>query len=146
MGRGKKEKIDDRGDLSLDGGNAFSLSIGELLGKSRKAEPSEPPAAKKDAATGPAVPPMASGDFLRGVQQATLHREASGRGGRTVTLVSLRPEPNPQTAEALAKAMRKGLGCGSHVEGAKVVLQGDIQDRAGQWLEKQGVKRVVMGN
>ena len=48
--------------------------------------------------------------------------------------------------EKLAKEMRKGLGCGSFVEEGNVILQGDICDRAAEWLLKKGVKDVVSGN
>lgn len=88
----------------------------------------------------------AADQFLAGAAQATLHRESSGRGGRTVTVLTLKPAPAAQAADAIAKAMRKGLGCGSRVEGAKIVLQGDIQERAKAWLAPRGVKKIVMGN
>ena len=48
--------------------------------------------------------------------------------------------------EKLAREMRKGLGCGSFVEEGNVILQGDICDRAREWLLKNGVKEVVCGN
>ncbi len=74
-----------------------------------------------------------------------LQRETAGRGGKTVTIVSLREAP-PVDLEALAKALRKGLGCGSHIEGDRIVLHGDIVDRASGWLEQKGAKRIVRGN
>ena len=116
----------------------FSVSIGEAMGMAKKADKSlKPPKEKSEPA------PVGS---LESVQQFTLHRESSGRGGRIVTAVSIKPPLAPAAAESLAKAMRKGLGCGSHVENGRIILQGDIQERAEQWLVKQGARRVVMGN
>ena len=43
-----------------------------------------------------------------------------------------------------AREMRRA-GCGSFVEGGNVILQGDICDRAAEWLLKKGVKEVVSG-
>ncbi|GHV26565.1 hypothetical protein FACS1894167_00080 [Synergistales bacterium] len=81
--------------------------------------------------------------FIRGVTQAALHMERAGRGGRTVTTITLKPEIGQKSMELMAKAMRQGLGCGSHIEDAKIVIQGDNRERAKIWLEKHGVKRVV---
>ena len=62
-----------------------------------------------------------------------------------VTLVRLKGNELPD-AEELAKALRKGLGCGSHVGEECIVLQGNIADRAEEWFAKKGVKRIVLGN
>jgi translation initiation factor 1 (eIF-1/SUI1) len=83
---------------------------------------------------------------IAALKQVTLHRESAGRGGRTATLVSLRPCPAPDELEGLAKALRKGLGCGARVEGERVALQGDIPDRARDWFLKKGAGKVVRGN
>jgi translation initiation factor 1 (eIF-1/SUI1) len=83
---------------------------------------------------------------IAALKQVTLHRESAGRGGRTVTLVSLRPCPAPDELGDLAKALRKGLGCGARVEGERVALQGDIPDRARDWFLKKGAGKVVRGN
>lgn len=148
VAREKKRKIEQDGDVSVGQEQGLSMSIGSLFGKpdiqtedsKDKPKQSTPPPLKASAN------PMDVNAFLLSLTQATLHREASGRGGRTVTIVGMKPEPNTKLAEEIAKAMRKGLGCGSHVEGTKVVLQGDIQERAEAWLTKQGTKKVVMGN
>ena len=135
MAREKKKRIDF---VEQD----FSVSIGEAMGMARGentqlADQSEKPRKKSE--------PAGTGS-LESVQQFTLHRESSGRGGRIVTAVSMKPPLVPAAAESLARSMRKGLGCGSHVEGGRIILQGDIQERAENWLAKQGAKRVVMGN
>lgn len=74
-----------------------------------------------------------------------LRRERKGRKGKTVTLVeglSL----SGQGLETVARRMRRDLGCGSHVEGEIVVLQGDQVERAFIWLEREGVSHIVKGN
>jgi translation initiation factor 1 (eIF-1/SUI1) len=57
--------------------------------------------------------------------------------------VELRPAPDKNVAEELAKIMRRSLGCGSHVEGRKIILQGDMRERAAVWLEKHGVREII---
>jgi translation initiation factor 1 (eIF-1/SUI1) len=81
--------------------------------------------------------------FIQSVTQAALHMERAGRGGRTVTAITLKPELGKKETELMAKALRQGLGCGSHIEDAKIIIQGDNRERAKIWLEKHGVKRVV---
>ncbi len=39
--------------------------------------------------------------------------------------------------------MKSALGCGAVVEGEDVVLLGSLVERAADWLEGQGAKRVV---
>jgi predicted translation initiation factor SUI1 len=79
------------------------------------------------------------------IEKLVLRREKKGRGGKTVTVVS---GFNMQSArlEDLSRTMRKALGCGSTVEEGTIVLQGDITDRTRTWLEKQGAKKVIVGN
>jgi translation initiation factor 1 len=132
VSKNKKQKIISDKDISLGEAATFSLSIGEALGKPGASAESD------------VLPDIES--FMASVSQATLHRETSGRGGKTVTLLGMTPAPDKKTAEALAKAMRKALGCGSHVEGARIVLQGDNRERAEAWLVKCGVRKIAMGN
>jgi translation initiation factor 1 (eIF-1/SUI1) len=143
MAKERKKKIGRDGDIALDGDEKFSVSIGTVTGMRDEA-----PGEKIPAPSGAGAPDAAA--YLAGVAQVTLHREASGRGGRIVTIATFKPAPDRVTADAVAKEMRKGLGCGSHVEsadrGPRVVLQGDIRDRAGQWLSKNRVKKIVRGN
>lgn len=141
--RGKKKKIEvGTADVQAEG---LSLSIGALLGREippKSAAETQMPAQKTGAAKGAQ---KTLTELLPGLTQVTLHRESSGRGGRRVTLVRLKGGELPD-AEELAKALRKGLGCGSHVEEESIVLQGDIADRAEEWFAKKGVKRIVLGN
>lgn len=129
MSRSRRINFDD-----FDGADA---TIGEVLGLGSPRAEERPREREKKS-----EPVRGDVKFA----QATLHRETSGRGGRTVTAVALKPQPDERTAGELAKAMRHALGCGSRVEGARIILQGDIQGRAKQWLESYGVKKVVLGN
>ena len=81
---------------------------------------------------------------LLGVPQkeVALQRQRAGRGGKTVTLVIL-PQDYKGDTTALAKELRKGLGCGSTIEDGKIVLQGDIADRAEAWFAKKGVTKIT---
>ncbi|OPZ86656.1 MAG: translation initiation factor Sui1 [bacterium ADurb.Bin429] len=90
------------------------------------------------------VPP-ADESTLAGQGKLVLRRERKGRGGKTVTLLTGLALP-PARMEALARALRKALGCGSSVEGTMIVLQGDIAPRAEEWLRARGAKQVVRGN
>lgn len=72
-----------------------------------------------------------------------IRRELKGRGGKTVTRISGLPAAH---REALASQMKKKLGCGAVIEGDDVVLLGDLQDRAADWLTERGAPRVIKGN
>ena len=142
MAKSKKKKIGEQGDISFDGDEKLSLSIGALSGAPHT--PSEPKTPEPKAVPGQPGSDIAL--FLKSIQQVTLHRESSGRGGRIVTAVATKPAPDKATAETLARTMKKDLGCGAHVENLRVLLQGSIQTRAEEWFLKQGVKKIVMGN
>jgi len=73
-----------------------------------------------------------------------LRRERKGRGGRTVTVIAGLLLPAPGLAE-VARRLRRALGCGASVEGATIVLQGDLGERAAEWLTARGARRVVRG-
>ena len=140
--REKKKKV-EIGTAGMEEG--LSLSIGALLGKEvppQSVEETRNPAKKTETAK---ERQKTLAELLAGLTQVTLHRESSGRGGRMVTLVRLKGNELPD-AEELAKALRKGLGCGSHVGEECIVLQGNIADRAEEWFAKKGVKRIVLGN
>jgi translation initiation factor 1 (eIF-1/SUI1) len=139
VSRGKKAEGFE--DVSIGGDPGVSVSIGDLLGVPARAAHDGGGVRDAAAEASPGVP-----EFIRGASQITMHRESSGRGGRTVTIVSVKPEPDSATAQSLAKLIRRGLGCGSHVEGLRVVLHGDIMDRAEAWFKKHGARRIVRGN
>ncbi|HJL05680.1 MAG TPA: translation initiation factor [Polyangiaceae bacterium LLY-WYZ-15_(1-7)] len=114
--------------------NPFAaLTGGAPEAKLASAEPEAPAEPEGDAAPGE----------LRFSEKVVLRRETKGRGGKTVTRVSGLPASH---REALAKRMKKALGCGAKVEGEDVILLGSVVDRAADWLADEGAKRVVRGN
>lgn len=135
----KKKKLSSGEGFSVGGGSGLGMSIGSLL--KGGAEPAEIPAAQ-DKQQPQASQPAAGVCALAGLAKAALQRRSAGCGGKIVTVVVL-PQGAKVDPEALAKEMRKALGCGSRVEDGRVVLQGDIADRAKEWLLKKGVKNVV---
>lgn len=140
MKKNKNSKIENT-DIFSATDETFSLSIGELMGREKpQTSPETPPAPPPPSA--PHTPQDAVGSFA----QVTLHRQSAGRGGKTVTLVAIKPPQAPAMLETLAGALRKDLGCGSRVEEGRIVLQGNIPDRAQEWFVKKGARKVVRGN
>ncbi len=72
-----------------------------------------------------------------------VRRENKGRGGKTVTRIA---GLAPEDLEALAARMKKALGCGATVVDGDLMLLGNVQDRAIEWLSREGARRVVRGN
>ena len=75
----------------------------------------------------------------------SLQHQRAGRGGKTVTLISVssgEAEPKlKQNLEALLKELKKSLGCGGQIEEGKIILHGEIADRATEWFAKMGAKQ-----
>ena len=64
----------------------------------------------------------------------------------TVAQVSLSvslPQDYRGDTAALAKELRKALGCGSAMEEGKIVLQGDLMERVEAFFNKKGVAKVT---
>ncbi|MCA9610150.1 MAG: translation initiation factor [Myxococcales bacterium] len=95
-----------------------------------------PPAPVEEA---PADEAPAPGAGPRFPHKVVVRREKKGRGGKTVTRIQGIPEAE---REALAARLKKALGCGAAVEGEDLVLLGSLVDRAADWLEAEGAKRV----
>lgn len=129
MARKKHEKVD------LGGGGGGGLgALGDLLAAQGLGASAAPPEA-------PQPPPAPEERGRPG--RVVLRCERKGRGGKTVTTLTnhgLAPEP----LAALAKRLRKALGCGAGVEAETVVLSGDQRDGAARLLEADGW-RVVRG-
>lgn len=89
--------------------------------------------------------PTAGGFDLTRAARLIVRRERKGHGGRTVTVVDGLALP-AVGLEALARAMRKALGCGSWVDGGRVVLQGDRPEAAAAWLSRHGARQITRGN
>jgi translation initiation factor 1 len=102
--------------------------------------PAPTPTVRSPAADGAAAPSGAGG--LRG--KVVIRREKKGRGGKTATVLEGAPIAAADRA-ALAKRLRKAMGCGAREEGQTVVVQGDQREAVKAWLEKEGAT-VVVGN
>ncbi len=76
------------------------------------------------------------------VGRAVVQLQRAGRGGKEVTVVT-HLELTADARERWIKDMKSALGCGGHVDGAALVLQGDQRDRVRAWLIARGVKRVT---
>jgi translation initiation factor 1 len=87
-----------------------------------------------------------SGDLdLSRCGKLVVRRERKGHGGKTVTVIEGLGLP-PTRLQALARTMRMAFGCGSRVDGARVVVQGDLASSVDAWLRQRGARHVVMGN
>ena len=117
-------------------------TLGELL-RQRGVAVAE---ATPPAPAAPSAAPAVAGEFdLSAARKLVVRRERKGHGGKTVTVVDGLALPAAKT-EALARAMRKALGCGSWVDEGRVVLQGDRADAAAVWLTRHGARQVARGN
>lgn len=143
MARKKRKNFDSEDGISIGSNEQLGLSIRGLLGvESEKSEnkydentekQKKDKIAKQDVLT-----------LLKDISKVIVRRRTSGFGGKTVTQLSLSTESNIEL-EILAKELRKGLGCGSHVENGLIFLQGDISDRVEEWFLKKGVKKAQIG-
>ena len=128
MAKKKKTKVDTNGgDSGGFGGLGSLLQASGLEG----------------GGTAAAAAPAKPAGKPRKPGRVVLRREKKGRGGKVVTTLT-RHKLDEAAAKALAKRLRKALGCGATVEGDEVVLQGDQRDRAADLLEGEGWK-VVRG-
>jgi translation initiation factor 1 len=71
-------------------------------------------------------------------------RSRKGRGGKTVTAVR-GLAGSADELDAIARELKKALGCGATVEDGEVLVQGEQEKRVAAWLEAQGAKRVILG-
>ena len=118
-------------------------SLGDLLRQrgvsiADAAPPPEPSPAPPQATVGGELDLARAGKLV-------VRRERKGHGGKAVTVVDGLALPAARL-EALARAMRKALGCGAWIDGARVVLQGDRPDAAAAWLTRHGARQVTRGN
>ena len=113
-----------------------TTSMGSLLSGLGFAA-SEPSPEAPAAAAPPSAP--ASGLDLSTSRNLKLRIEKKGRRGKSVTI--LEGVPAAQAA-AVAKALRKELGCGVSDKGESITVQGSQSDRVRAWLLGQGAPRV----
>jgi len=101
-------------------------------------------AASSDTAEPPSVssPPE---DVVARAQRWIVRISRKGRGGREATLLSARGLSAQEDLAALARRIRKQMGCGASLEGPDVVVQGDQRERLEHWLIKHGARKVTQG-
>lgn len=92
------------------------------------------------AAAPPPAPPAAAAPPAR----AVVRLERKGRAGKEATVIE-KLGLAPSALAAWALDLKRALGCGGGVEGDALVLQGDQRERAVDWLEQRGVRKVVRG-
>lgn len=112
--------------------NPFAALAGQL--------PAASPASTDEAADkAEAVESEPRGSSLRFDAKVVVRREKKGRGGKTITRIQGLPAAH---REALASEMKRALGCGAALEGEDVILLGSLVDRAADWLEAAGARRI----
>ena len=99
--------------------------------------PDGAPAPKADDASAEEQPPTSHEGRL------VVRREKKGRGGKTVTRISGLGDVD---LPALARDLKRTLGCGATVEEGDVLVQGAQVERAAAWLEQRFGRTVVRGN
>lgn len=135
----KKQKSPKQ-NFSDDG--AFSLAIGSMLGMTAPKKEEKEEKKDKDAKAKEVKEENKNADAIKMPPKASIQRQTAGRGGKVVTIVIF-PKDSNADVDRIVNRMKKGLGCGARIEDGKIVLQGDIADRAEQWLQKAGVKKTV---
>ena len=71
--------------------------------------------------------------------------ERSGRGGKTVTLVS-GFEGSDDNLKALGKSLKVKLGVGGSIDGGDILIQGDFRERVTTLLQEMGYTRAKRKN
>ena len=66
-----------------------------------------------------------------------LRSEKTGRGGKTVTVIDGLPR-NAAFAATLAQELKRSCGTGGTLRDGAVELQGDLRDRAREFLARKG--------
>jgi len=79
----------------------------------------------------------------KGPARAVVRLERKGRRGKETTIVEHLALP-PAELERWCQDLKRSLGCGGVVEGAAIVLQGDLRRRVEPLLVARGVRKVVL--
>jgi translation initiation factor 1 len=93
------------------------------------------------------APPPAQADASppRPGEKIVLRREKKGRGGKTATIIE-GLQRSDDALQAMARELRRSLGCGAHVEAMTIVVSGAQTERVRDWLAARGATRLVIGN
>ena len=76
--------------------------------------------------------------------RAVIRLERKQRGGKEVTVIEKLELP-ARELETWCRELKQALGCGGAVEGATIVLQGNLKQRLPAILSARGVHKVVVG-
>lgn len=63
--------------------------------------------------------------------------DSKGRRGKSVTLVDGLETLSPNEREDIARDLKRALGTGVSIEGATLVVQGELAERIRTWFEKR---------
>jgi translation initiation factor 1 len=74
-----------------------------------------------------------------------VRRERKGHGGKTVTRIE-GFGANASELEAIAKDLKRALGCGATVDANDVLVQGDQSERVLALLQARGAHKVILGS
>jgi translation initiation factor 1 len=76
--------------------------------------------------------------------RAVVRMERKHRGGKEVTVID-HLGLSATELESWCRALKQALGCGGSVDGATIVLQGDLRTRLPDVLTRRGVGKVTVG-
>lgn len=118
-----KERIDTAGPAAPLASPFAALDVAGL-----------PPGRAPAPGTHPSGPPTAGAKLV-------VRKEKSGRGGKTVLVVSGFPRTWTSTHVAeLAAHLKRSLGTGGSSEGGTIEIQGDVASRLRSLLEREGFR------
>lgn len=99
---------------------------------------------RNDLPPGPTAPArLADAKPALGPARAVVRYERKGRGGKEVSVIEHLGLP-PAELEKWTKELKQTLGVGGHLDGAVIVLQGDVRSRIEAVLLARGVRKVTV--
>ena len=87
---------------------------------------------------------VVSRQVQRPKRAAGVHRERSGRGGKTVSVIK-GVKTTAAGRKALLKHLKSKLGTGGTVKGEEIEIQGEQRERIAELLNELGYKAKVAG-
>ena len=81
---------------------------------------------------------------LPGEQLLELHFEKKGRAGKQVVIIRGFQGPDKELLE-LGKRLKQTCGVGGSAKHGEIILQGNVRDKARDFLEKEGFKTKRVG-
>jgi len=87
----------------------------------------------------PPSPDDSDEDDSAGKTTLYLWLEKQGRGGKTATIIRGH-EGNDLELKLFASQIKSALSTGGSVKDGEIILQGDVRDKLGAWLDKEGWK------